>query len=342
MDNEGPAELQPTHDNILCHITRLVHEPQDGEHFFFHYSGHGTQEENLDGSEEDGMDECLIAMDGETIKDDVLRRYLVDRLPPTCYMTAVLDTCHSASLLADLEHFRCNRDFRGPYLHLRQRTSYSRALWDVLRCKTMDTFSRRTIHQLTDKKGFTSRRTSFQSLINASFNDSPKVLAESLSIDSTQANVASCLDATKQCESPIQLFSLGSPVRACCNGFCPLPTKKREVANVVCISSCKDQQQTWEVTGGMSLTQALIKKCSEESHPLLASLMLHVKYEIFKNFCKVFEEVQKYSERLRSWQEKRIKRGLPIPRRNDEFFSDMNFRQDPQLSSPEPLVSISS
>lgn len=335
MDNEGPTELLPTRDNILRHIQQLVLDPKDGEYFFFHYSGHGTQVENLDGTEEDGMDECLIAMDGKIIKDDVLRRHLVDSLPATCHMTAVLDTCHSASLL-DLEHFRCNRDFRGPYLHLRQRTSYPRPLWDILRWHTVDTVSCRTVYQLTNKKGITSRKTSIQRLINESFNDSPRMLAKSLSIDSTQADAPSCLEATEQCESPVQVSNLGSPVRMCCNGFCPLPVKRRKVANVVCISSCKDHQQTWEVPGGMSLTQALIKKCSNESYPLLASLMLHVKYEIFKNFCKVFEEVQIYSEKLRLWQEERIKMGLSIQRRNDKF-SDMNFRQDPQLSSPEPL-----
>ncbi|SJL06202.1 uncharacterized protein ARMOST_09538 [Armillaria ostoyae] len=328
MDNGGSTELQPTRDNILRHITRLVHEPQDGEYFFFHYSGHGTQMVNTDGSEEDGMDECLIAMDGEMIKDDELREHLIDSLPATCYMTAVLDACHSASLL-DLEHFRCNRD--------------SRQRRDIPRSRTMDTVSRRTIYQLTDKKGITSRRTSIQPLINASFNDSPGVLAKSFSIDSTQADVAPCLDATEQCESPVQMSGLDFPVRVCCNGFCPLPAKKRKMAKVVCISSCKDHQQTLEVSGGLSLTQTLIKKCSKDPYPLLADLMIHLKSENFKNFGKAFKEVQKYFKAFRSWQEEYKKRNRlrPIPR-CDSRFSAIKLRQDPQLSSPEPLVSISS
>jgi len=267
------------------------------------------------------MDECLIAMDGEIIKDDVLREHLIDSLPATCYMTAVLDACHSASLL-DLEHFRCNRD--------------SRQRRDILRWRTMDTSSRRTIYQLTDKKGITSRRTSIQPLINASFNNSPRVLAKSPSMDSTQANGASCLDTIEQCESPIQMTTLKSPVRVC-NGFCPLPgTKRRKMAKVVCISSCKDYQRTWEVPGGLSLTQTLIKKCSKDPYPLLADLMFHVKCENFKNFGKVFEKVQKYFEEFQSWQEVCKKRKRTIPRR-DSMWLPTKLRQDPQLSSPEPL-----
>ncbi|PBL00553.1 hypothetical protein ARMGADRAFT_1072905 [Armillaria gallica] len=323
MDKGGSTELQPTRDNILRHITRLVHEPKDGEYFFFHYSGHGTQMKNLDGSEEDGLDECLIAMDNKIIKDDELREHLIDSLPATCCMTAVLDACHSASLL-DLDHFRCNRD--------------SRQRRDIPRWRTMDTVSRRTIYHLTDKKGITSRRTSIQPLINASFNDSPRVLAKSLSIGSTQADVVPCLDPTEQCESPVQMSSLNFPVRVCCNGFCPLPAKKREMAKVVCISSCKDHQQTLEVSGGLSLTQTLIKKCSKDPYPLLADLMNHVKCENFKNFGKAFEAVQVYFEKFRLWQAEYKKRNRlkPIPRR-DSRFSVIKLRQDPQLSSPEPL-----
>ncbi|KAK0198882.1 peptidase C14, caspase domain-containing protein [Armillaria mellea] len=266
MDNEGLTELQPTRENILRHITRLVHEPKDGEYFFFHYSGHGTQMKNLDGSEEDGMDECLVAMDGEIIKDDELREHLIDSLPATCYMTAVLDACHSASLL-DLEHFRCNRD--------------SRQRRDTIRWHTMDISSRRSTYQLTEKRGIASRKTSIQPLINASFNNTPRVLVKSPSIGSTQANRASCLGTIEQCESPVQISSLDFPVRVC-NGFCPIPSaKKRKMAKVVCISSCKDNQQTLEVSGGLSLTQTLIKKCSKDPYLLLADLMIHLKFVYF-------------------------------------------------------------
>ncbi len=75
----------------------------------------------------------------------------------------------------------------------------------------------------------------------------------------------------------------------------------------------------------------------------------------------VFEKVQKYFEEFQSWQEACKKRKQTIPRR-DSMLLPIKLRQDPQvctlchvtvfhlidcrsylkLSSPEPLVSISS
>lgn len=184
----------------------------------------------------------------------------------------------------------------------------------------------------------------------------------------------------------------------------------------MCISSCKDYQRTWEVPGGLSLTQVRINEAIQscrlayrssstdfdkevqcvspvsfkstyldwqswlgnDPYPLLADLMFHVKFvhfsptsfnkikvnlrcENFKNFGKVFEKVQKYFEEFQSWQEVCKKRKRTIPRR-DSMWLPTKLRQDPQvctlchatvfhltaclsylkLSSPEPLVSISS
>ncbi|KAJ7775646.1 caspase domain-containing protein [Mycena maculata] len=102
--------VQPTRANILRAIGDLVRGARKGDRFFFHYCGHTTQMENRSNSEEDGMDECLVPMDGEDqkIMDNELRRHLVDALPIGSSLVAVFDSCHSASLL-DLAHYRCNR-----------------------------------------------------------------------------------------------------------------------------------------------------------------------------------------------------------------------------------------
>ncbi|KAJ7633411.1 caspase domain-containing protein [Mycena polygramma] len=111
LDDGMPGHVQPTRVNILAAIADLVRDVKEGDQLFFHYSGHSTQVENPhSNSEEDGMDECLVPLDGEDqmIVDNELHKTLVKPLPLGSHLVAVLDTCHSGSLL-DLKHYRCNR-----------------------------------------------------------------------------------------------------------------------------------------------------------------------------------------------------------------------------------------
>ncbi|KAJ7274783.1 caspase domain-containing protein [Mycena rebaudengoi] len=105
---------QPTRANILAAIAALLEDVRSKDELFFHYCGHSTQIQNL---EQDGMDECLVPLDGEAmnIVDNELNAALVAPLPVDSRLIAVLDTCHSGSLL-DLKHSRCNRVFI-PWLH---------------------------------------------------------------------------------------------------------------------------------------------------------------------------------------------------------------------------------
>ncbi|KAF7325403.1 Metacaspase type II [Mycena venus] len=104
------VHVQPTRNNILKAIRDLVKDAKAGDHFCFHYCGHSMQIPNRSGTEEDGLDECLIPSDGveKHIVDNELNAALVLPLPAGCQLVAVLDTCHSGSLL-DLRHNRCNR-----------------------------------------------------------------------------------------------------------------------------------------------------------------------------------------------------------------------------------------
>ncbi|KAJ7136906.1 caspase domain-containing protein [Mycena epipterygia] len=126
--------IQPTRVNILRAIGDLVRGARRGDRFFFHYCGHTTQVENRSNSEEDGMDECLVPLDGEAgmIMDNELRRHLIDPLPVGSTLVAVFDSCHSASLL-DLAHFRCNRVY-VPWLskHRRKSDEQFAARWEAV------------------------------------------------------------------------------------------------------------------------------------------------------------------------------------------------------------------
>ncbi|KAJ7852831.1 peptidase C14, caspase domain-containing protein [Mycena olivaceomarginata] len=112
VDDGIAGHMQPDRRNIMFAIDNLVHDTQRGDKLFFHYSGHTVRVPSRNNTEEDGMDECLVPLDGEDrmIKDNELRAHLVDPLPVGASLVAIFDSCHSASLL-DLEHLRCNRVF---------------------------------------------------------------------------------------------------------------------------------------------------------------------------------------------------------------------------------------
>ncbi|KAJ6456490.1 caspase domain-containing protein [Mycena sanguinolenta] len=108
VDDGIEGHVQPTRASILAAIRDFVKDVKAGDKLCFHYSGHSTQIENRSNSEEDGMDECLVPLDGEMIVDNELHAALVKPLPSGSRLVAVLDTCNSGSLL-DLPHYRCNR-----------------------------------------------------------------------------------------------------------------------------------------------------------------------------------------------------------------------------------------
>ncbi|KAF8879358.1 peptidase C14, caspase domain-containing protein [Infundibulicybe gibba] len=109
IDLPGVADhLQPTCSNITRQLELFLKEQRPGDIFFFMYVGHAFHQLNYDGTEEDHQDEYLISLDGGKILDDILYSFLVKPLLPGSKLIAVMDTCHSGTLL-DLPHHRCNR-----------------------------------------------------------------------------------------------------------------------------------------------------------------------------------------------------------------------------------------
>ncbi|KAJ7354420.1 peptidase C14, caspase domain-containing protein [Mycena albidolilacea] len=109
VDDGIEGHVQPTHRNILAAISELVKDVKAGDKLCFYYAGHSTQRPNeRSNSEEDGLDGCMISLDGELIVDNELHDTLVRPLPAGSRLVAILDTCNSRSLL-DLKHYRCNR-----------------------------------------------------------------------------------------------------------------------------------------------------------------------------------------------------------------------------------------
>jgi len=100
-DNLGP-KYQPTRANIIAALEWLVEEAMLGDRFFFYFAGHGDQVEDLDGDESDGQDETILPVDyrkNGMIVDDEIFELIVEKLPFNSFLTAVVDSCHSGTIL---------------------------------------------------------------------------------------------------------------------------------------------------------------------------------------------------------------------------------------------------
>jgi metacaspase-1 len=73
-DDQQDPRFQPTRENIIRAMHWLVKDARPNDSLFFHFSGHGGQTEDLDGDEEDGLDETIYPLDFKKagmIVDDV-------------------------------------------------------------------------------------------------------------------------------------------------------------------------------------------------------------------------------------------------------------------------------
>ncbi|XP_058086586.1 metacaspase-1-like [Magnolia sinica] len=106
----------PTKQNIRMALRWLVMGCQPGDSLVFHYSGHGSQQINYSGDELDGHDETLCPVDYETegmIVDDEINTTIVRPLPKGAKLHAIIDACHSGTVL-DLP-FVCKMNRAGFY-----------------------------------------------------------------------------------------------------------------------------------------------------------------------------------------------------------------------------------
>lgn len=84
---------------------------QPGDSLVFHFSGHGSQKKNYTGDEIDGYDETLCPTDFRTqgmIVDDEINATIVRPLPRGVQLHAIIDACHSGTVL-DLPYL-CRMD----------------------------------------------------------------------------------------------------------------------------------------------------------------------------------------------------------------------------------------
>ncbi|KAG8368666.1 hypothetical protein BUALT_Bualt15G0069500 [Buddleja alternifolia] len=108
--------LIPTGNNIRKALKWLVQGCQSGDSLVFHYSGHGSQQLDFNRDEVDGYDEILWPVDYQTegtILDDEINATIVRPLPRGATLHAIIDACHSGTIL-DLP-FVCRINREGYY-----------------------------------------------------------------------------------------------------------------------------------------------------------------------------------------------------------------------------------
>ncbi|GAA0170867.1 hypothetical protein LIER_41037 [Lithospermum erythrorhizon] len=116
-EEEADPYRKPTKQNIRMAMYWLVQGCKAGDSLVFHFSGHGSQQINYTGDEVDGFDETLCPLDFETegmIVDDEINSTLVRPLPRGAKLHAIIDSCHSGTML-DLP-FLCRMDRNGRYV----------------------------------------------------------------------------------------------------------------------------------------------------------------------------------------------------------------------------------
>jgi metacaspase-1 len=95
-------QAPPTKQYILAGINWLVKDMRYGETAFFFYAGHGDEVPDVNGDEAGGWDQAIIPMDFDRcgpILDDWIYDLLVCKVPRGARVTAVVDACHSGSVL---------------------------------------------------------------------------------------------------------------------------------------------------------------------------------------------------------------------------------------------------
>jgi hypothetical protein len=103
LTDDQPSNL-PTKENIMTEIDNLVSKThtEGFKEVWFSYSGHGYHVNDNSGDEKDGQDEVICPLDYERngfIKDDYIFENLVKKLPSDVTLIALMDCCHSGTIL---------------------------------------------------------------------------------------------------------------------------------------------------------------------------------------------------------------------------------------------------
>lgn len=85
-----------TREHVYEEIQKAANKLESGDIYFIYYSGHGGQVPDLDGDEEDGLDETWCLYNGQLIDDEI--HYLLTTFKPGVRILVLSDSCHSGTI----------------------------------------------------------------------------------------------------------------------------------------------------------------------------------------------------------------------------------------------------
>jgi hypothetical protein len=98
-----------TREGILTALGQLIEQTQGDDVCVVYYAGHGSQAPDVDGDEDDGLDETIVPSDSgrgnyevRDIVDDELHSHIVALAERTPHATFIFDSCHSGSVDREL------------------------------------------------------------------------------------------------------------------------------------------------------------------------------------------------------------------------------------------------
>ena len=90
---------KPTYNNILNQLDNIIDKTKKGEitELMFHFSGHGTYVNDINGDEKDKKDEAICALDNIITDDQLYQKFI--QIPSSCSVFCLMDCCHSGTIL---------------------------------------------------------------------------------------------------------------------------------------------------------------------------------------------------------------------------------------------------
>ncbi|KAF9652770.1 peptidase C14 [Thelephora ganbajun] len=321
-DEDGVGKrYRPTKRNLKREIRALRRGVKPGDRLVFYFAGHSDQVPCKTGSEEDGMDEVLVALGGLKIQDNTLHNWLVKDLPKGSALTAIFDSCTSGTLL-DLHHYYCNDVYR-PWVNKGARRSNTFRN-NVVRKNCKGTRSPPpSRRRSTYRKGSGEASDRFPSLLQLiQTGPVPMTLIE---------------DPDKhygeRCASPERQFA--------CDGWCRkmMPRKASLThADVISISSSNDGQVSWDAStrngDSISMTTFLIKILKQYPEITYSELMTRLNHAMYSFTMKMHDAEREKHARRKAGRKDTDSEDI---KSEEESRGEMDNFQDLQLGSITPV-----